>query len=140
MIHQTAEQLLNDVLLKYGVAACDTPNMLETFLRKHGRACPQEVEVLSAALRCGVVTQLRSEKNTDRASLARLMVLDTRLPQAQAEWVVAAWSAALARAPARVATGPTAADQAGSGSLMRSVFVLTCAAATGAIAYLTFAP
>ena len=29
-MNQAAEQLLHDVLLKYGSAACDTPQMLET--------------------------------------------------------------------------------------------------------------
>jgi hypothetical protein len=141
MKHEAAEQVLNDVLLKYGAAACDTPHMLETLLRKHGRGCPQEVDVLSTGLRCGVVGHLRSEKGVDPASLARLLLLDTHVPPGQAEWVVSTWAAAIALAPSRVSTlsAPAAADQSAGGSMIRSAGVLVLAAATGAIAYLAFA-
>src|SRR6516225_4899057 len=92
MKHQAAEQVLNDVLFKYGAHACDTPNMLETLLRKHGRGCLHEVEILTAALRCGVVGHLRSERGVDPASLARLLVLDTHVPPGEAEWIVSTWA------------------------------------------------
>jgi hypothetical protein len=141
MMHEAAEQLLSDVLSKYGSAACETPQMLEMLLRKHGRACPGEVEVMTAALRCGIVKHLRSEKGADPTSLARLLVLDTRVPQAQAEWAVAAWSNALANAPTCVSNPPTGHAQAqpGSTSTLRTVVVLALAAAVGAIAFLAFA-
>jgi hypothetical protein len=141
MMQQAAEQLLNDVLSKYGSSACETPQMLEMLLRKHGRACPGEVEVMTAALRCGIVKHLRSEKAADPTSLARLLVLDTRVPQAQAEWAVAAWSNAIANAPTRVSTPPAGgtAARSGSGTLLRTAVVLALAGATGAIAYLAFA-
>jgi hypothetical protein len=140
MMQQAAEQLLSDVLSKYGSAACDTPQMLEMLLRKHGRTCPGEVEVMAAALRCGIVKNLRSEKGADPTSLARLLVLDTRVSQAQAEWAVAAWSNALTNAPTRVSSSPAgnSAPLSGSGNLLRTAVVLALAGATGAIAYLAF--
>ena len=98
-MNQAAEQLLTDLLQKYGSSACDTPQMLETLLRKYGRAFPQEIESLNAALRCGIVGDLRADKNVDPTALARVLTLQGRLPQPQAEWAVTAWSAALAHAP-----------------------------------------
>jgi hypothetical protein len=139
-MHQAAEQLLNDVLLKYGTASCDTPHMLEALLRKHGRACPQEVEVMSAALRCGVVSQLRSDKGSDAVFLARLLARNAHVPQATADWVVRAWSDAIARAPARIATpiGEEGIRRSNPFSAVRVGTVLVLAAATGAIACLMF--
>ena len=140
MKHQAAEQVLNDVLFKYGAHACDTPNMLETLLRKHGRGCLHEVEILTAALRCGVVGHLRSERGVDPASLARLLVLDTHVPPGEAEWIVSTWAAAIALAPANVASSSAgfADNQLAGGSLVRSGMVLAAAAAAGAIAILAF--
>jgi hypothetical protein len=139
-MHRAAEQVLSDVLQKYGSTACDTPQMLETLLRKHGRACPHEVGILTAAMRCGIVGQLRSDKTIDPESLARLLVVSAHVPQAQAEWAVAAWSAAIARAPTRVADPPEAAPQAGPRpvSAARAAAVLALAAATGVIAVFVF--
>jgi len=138
-MHPVAEQVLADVLLKYGSAACDTPHMLETLLRKYGRACPQQVELLAAALRCGIVGHLRSNKDMDPASLARLLVLEARVPQPQAEWAVAAWSAAIANAPAKAATpAAPAAEPSRILAVVRSVLVLALAAATGAVAFIAF--
>ena len=113
-----AEQVLNDVLLKYGSSSCDTPQMLETLLRKHGRACPKEVEVMTAALRCGVVSDLRTDKAVDPLSLARILARNARISQPQADWAVSAWSAALARAPTRLSTisGPDRTTQTRSPS------------------------
>jgi hypothetical protein len=139
-MHQAAEQVLNDVLLKYGSASCDTPQMLETLLRKHGRACPQEVDAMAAALRCGVVGHLRSEKGLDPVSLARMLTMYAHVPQALADWAVGAWSAAIARAPAKVATpiGEDETPQSNPFSAVRVALVLILAAATGVIAYLIF--
>jgi hypothetical protein len=140
--HQVAEMLLQDVLGRYGKSACDTPQMLETLLRKHGRACPQEVDVLSSALRCGTVADLRSNAPTETGALARVLTLNARVPQPQAEWAVGAWTSALATAPDKV-TPPAhepAAAQAQATSPLRAGLVLAAAAATGAIAYLTFGP
>jgi hypothetical protein len=137
--HRVAENVLTDVLLKYGSQSCDTPQMLESFLRKYGRACPQEVQVLTAALRCGVVSSLRSDRNTDPASLARLLVLETRVPQPQAEWAVATWSAAISNAPTKV-SGIYPPEPSSPNSFIRTVFVLFVAAATGVIGYLAFQP
>ena len=62
------------------------------------------------------------------------------MPQPQAEWVVAAWAAAIAQAPARVAT--RSADEAEPHQSCRLSRVVgsswPAAAATGAIAYLAF--
>ena len=141
--HQTAERLLHEVLGRYGKTACDTPQMFETLLRKHGRACPQEVNILAAALRCGVVSDLRAGQPTDPQPLARVLTLSARVPPPQAEWAVAAWTAALAAAPTKVAA-PSAADGAADqpvrASPVRAALVLAAAAATGAIAYLTLRP
>lgn len=139
LTHRVAEKVLSDVLLKYGSSACDTPQMLESFLRKYGRACPQQVDVLTAALRCGIVSNLRSDKGMDRSSLARLLVLEARVPQPLAEWAVTAWSSAIADAPATVA-GPTGAEPTSTFSFVRAVLVLALAAATGVIGYLVFGP
>jgi hypothetical protein len=139
-MHRVAEKVLTDVLSKYGSQSCDTPQMLETFLRKYGRACPQEVKVLTAALRCGVVSSLRSDRNTDPASLARLLVLETRVSQPQAEWAVAAWSAAISNAPTKVSGIYPAEPSSPNSSFVRTVFVLVAAAATGVIGYLAFKP
>jgi hypothetical protein len=141
MIQDTAEKLLTDVLGRYGAAVCDTPQMLETLLRKHGRVCPREIEVLSTALKCGVVSQLRSDNGVTPASLARLLVLDTHVPPGQAEWVVTAWSNAIAKAPARTTTqSPADTARRPAGSIARSAVFLSLAVATGVIAYLAFAP
>jgi hypothetical protein len=135
-----AEQVLNDVLLKYGSSSCDTPQMLETLLRKHGRACPKEVEVMTAALRCGVVSDLRTDKAVDPLSLARILARNARISQPQADWAVSAWSAALARAPTRLSTisGPDRTTQTRSPSPIRAATVLAVAIATGIIAYWAF--
>src|SRR5947209_51403 len=111
-MNQAAEQLLNDVLQKYGAASCDTPQMLETFLRKHGRGCPQQSELLVAALRSGIVADLRSDRGKDVIGLSRALAVNARMAPAQAEWAVATWAAALSRAPARVAAPSTAEEVA----------------------------
>jgi hypothetical protein len=139
-MHQAGEQVLNDVLLKYGSSSCDTPQMLETLLRKHGRGCPQEMEILVAALRRGIVSNLRLDKGTDVAGLARALAINACMSPSQAQWAVTAWASAIACAPACVAA-PSAAEAVAtppSYSTGRAAAVLTLAAATGAIAYLTF--
>jgi hypothetical protein len=136
-MRRVAESVLTDVLTKYGSSACGTPQMLETFLRKYGRACPQEIDVLAAALRCGLVTTLRTDRCADRTSLARLLMLEGRVAQPVAEWAVGAWSAAIAAAPAQVAT-PAGADSSSSYSIGRAMLVLLAAAATGSVGYLAF--
>src|SRR4051794_29894862 len=139
---QTAEKLLHEVLGRYGKSACDTPHMLETLLRKHGRACPQEVDVLSAALRNGVVSDLRANGSGDKESLSRVLSISARVPPPQAEWAVATWTAALAAAPNAgvVPTDPSTAIQPGATSPLRAVLFLAAAAAIGAVVYLTFGP
>ncbi|HEX4590054.1 MAG TPA: hypothetical protein VH120_09010 [Gemmataceae bacterium] len=137
---EAAEQVLSYVLEKYGSSSCDTPQMLETLLRKHGRACPKEVGVLITALRTGIITDLRAEKDPDPTALARVLALQGHVPQAQADWAVAAWSAALARAPMHVSTPDRKNGGAPSAvvSPARAATVLLMAAATGIFAYLTF--
>ncbi len=95
---------------------------------------------MTAALRCGIVSQLRSDKTIEPESLARMLMLNAKLPQAQAEWTVAAWSAAIARAPARVAAPPKvpAPTRSGPLSAVRAAAVLAAAAATGALAIFVF--
>src|SRR5947207_1301740 len=105
---KSAETLLRDLLKKYGKSACDTPHMFETLLRKHGRACPQEVDILVAALRCGVVTDLRGTPPSAPDALARVLAVSARVSPPQAEWAVGAWATALAAAPAAVAGSPKA--------------------------------
>jgi hypothetical protein len=140
MQQAAAEQILHDVLQKYGSSACDTPQMLETLLRKHGRACLQEVNLMTAALRCGVVSYLRSDKSVDPDSLARMLALNASVPQAQADWAVEAWAAAIAQAPAGVATPKSRepAEASGGMSWWRVGIVLLLAALTGAFAILYF--
>ena len=139
-MHRAAEQVLNDVLQKYGSSCCDTPQMLETFLRKHGRGCSQEVEILIVALRRGIISDLRSDRPREQSSLARVLATGARIAPSEAEWAVATWAAALEKAPGCVASPPAAEDAvAPQGySAARAVTVLTLAAATGVIAYLTF--
>lgn len=136
-----AETLLHDLLQRYGQTACDTPQMLETLLRKHGRACPKEIDLLTAALRCGVVTDLRGKSSASTAGLARVMSVSGRVPAHEATWAIHAWAAALAAAPVTVAGAAKADAKAGAGNpftLFRVALVLAAAAATGVIAYLVF--
>jgi hypothetical protein len=138
-MHQVAEQVLIDVLQKYGCSACDTPQLLETVLRKYGRACSHEVEILIAALRGGVVIDLRADHAADRSALARVLAIQARMPQGQAEWAVKAWSTALSTAPSRVSAiwPPPDVSQPQSLSAIRMAGVLALAAVTGIIACLT---
>jgi hypothetical protein len=135
-----AEQVLSDVLKKYGSSACDTPQLLETCLRKSGRSCLHEVDELIAALRCGIVTDLRADHAADRAALARVLAIQAKLTQPHADWVVKAWSAALAKAPARVSAvwPPTEVKRSDSTTPVVAVGMLVMAAATAVIAYHTF--
>jgi hypothetical protein len=136
-----AETLLHDLLQRYGQSACDTPQMFETLLRKHGRACPKEIDLLATALRCGVVTDLRGKSSASTTGLARALSVSGRVPAPEATWAIHAWSAALAAAPATIVGSPKAepkAETAGPFSLFRIMLVLAAAAATGAIAYIAF--
>jgi hypothetical protein len=136
-----AETLLQELLQRYGQTACDTPNMFETLMRKHGRACPKEIDILSAALRCGVVKDLRGKTPSSAAGLARVLSVGNRVAPPEAEWAVNAWATALAAAPATVVGSPNAeadAERFGTSSLFRATLVLAAAAATGAIAYQVF--
>jgi hypothetical protein len=136
-----AETLLHDLLQRYGQSACDTPHMFETLLRKHGRACPKEIDLLATALKCGVVTDLRGKSSASTTGLARALSVSGRVAAPEATWAVHAWAAALAAAPATAVASPKADDKSGGGSpftLVRVVLVLAAAAATGAIAYLAF--
>jgi hypothetical protein len=136
-----AETLLHDLLQRYGHSACDTPHMFETLLRKHGRACPKEIDLLATALKCGVVTDLRGKTSTSATGLARALSVSGRVPAPEATWAVHAWASALAAAPASAAGSPKADETATTGSpftAFRIVLVLVAAAATGAIAYLSF--
>jgi hypothetical protein len=139
-MHQAAELVLTDVLQKYGSTACDTPQLLETFLRKYGRGCLHEVDVLISALRGGVVTDLRADPSSDKAALSRVLAIQARLPQPQADWAVKAWSVALAKAPAQVSGiwPAESAQRSASYSPARAAGLLAMAAATGVFAYLTF--
>jgi hypothetical protein len=139
--YSVAAKLLNEVLAQYGKTACDTPQMFETLLRKHGRSCPQEVDVLATALRHGIVTDLQSSPPTTDA-LARVLSVSAGMAPQQAEWAVETWAAALAAAPQTVA-GPPRADGAERNSdsrPLRTVLVLAGAAITGSLAYLIWAP
>jgi hypothetical protein len=135
-----AELILNEVLTKYGVSACNTPHMLETLLRKYGRGCPSEVEILNAVLRAGVVADLRTGRGGGATKLARTVIVKSPMAPAQAEWAVHAWAAALAHAPSegskQVPAEETVSPQPYSAG--RAVAVLALAAATGVVAYLTF--
>jgi hypothetical protein len=139
-MQQAAEIVLTEVLEKYGSQASDTPQLLETFLRKYGRGCLPEIDVLISALRSGVVSDLRADHSSDKAALARVLAIQARLPQPQAEWAVKAWSLALAKTPARV-SGVWPAEstrQPAPWSPVRAAGLLAMAAATGAFVYLTF--
>jgi hypothetical protein len=96
--------------------------------------------MLIAALRAGIVTDLRAEQGADRAALARVLAIQAKLPQPHAEWVVKAWSAALAKAPARVSavSPPTDVKRSESTSPFFAVGMVVTAAATAVIAYHTF--
>jgi hypothetical protein len=139
--YAAAAKLLHAVLARYGSASCDTPNMFETLLRKQGRGFPQEVDVLVAALRHGIVTDLRGKTPGAPDALARVLSVSARMSPPQAAWAVEAWASALAAAPATVATSPRAdAEPPRSTTPLRAALVLAGAAVTGSLAYLIWAP
>jgi hypothetical protein len=115
--------------------------MFETLLRKRGRGFPQEVDVLIAALRQGVVTDLRGKTPRAHDALARLLTVTARLSPQQAEWAIETWASALAAAPATVATSPRVdAESPRSTTPLRTALVLAGAAVTGSLAYFIWAP
>lgn len=139
--YTSAATLLTELLQKYGRSACDTPQMFETLLRKHGRGCPQEVDVLAAALRHGVVNDLRGKSPREAEALARVLTVSARIQPSQAEWAVESWSAALAAAPQAVATVKRDdVEPRKSGTPLRAALVLAAAAVTGSLAYLIWSP
>ena len=93
-----AADALQSILRSHGAGVCDTPKVLLTLLRKHGRAHPEDVDALLSAIPHGVVQHLCLNPHHDPNSLARVLEQCARLAPAKAEWVVQTWVAALAGA------------------------------------------
>lgn len=137
-MHQVAEQVLHDVLHRYGSTSCDTPQIFEKLLHKYGRSAPQDIAVLCTVLRQGVIKDLRSGAPVDRASLSRVLVLSAKLSPDKADWAIQAWADALAKAPS-VGTGPASGEAAArTGSLIPAIAIFSLAVAAGAAAYFLF--
>jgi hypothetical protein len=90
-----AENSVRDIIDSYGRSICDTPRMFETLLRQQGKASPNEVEALVAAVQHHVVKRLLADEVPDVQVISQQLAVESQQPPLVARWAVETWAKVL---------------------------------------------
>jgi hypothetical protein len=108
-MNNLARTKLADIVNNYGTTVCNTPRSCEIFLQQYCDDLPAEREVLTEALRRGVVTRLMEEKEQPYQLIASSLVKELQADGIAAEdarWAVESWALALGKHPSTAPPPP----------------------------------
>src|SRR5579872_1008378 len=99
-MNDAAREKLCGIIETHGLSACDNPRALESLLREETAGLTEETEALIAALKAGVLADLRTlpadaPRDIPLKLLAQQLADETSLSEEGARWAVLSWAKAL---------------------------------------------